>query len=142
MGFPSLLKSAHLHRSSSFLLTTSVIFTSCYARSPSNFRPRSTLVISYSNLHHGTSKIHYLDCMKQFSTTLSNRKTRLLVSQRPKDRSRCPRLSRGSRLLSLIIWKSYEPVADGTSDDLFGQTYLVAAQVQVENLQACSFIPR
>ena len=44
--------------------------------------------------------------------------------------------------LSLIIWKSYDPVTDGTSGDLFGQTHGVAAQVQVENLQACSFVPR
>jgi hypothetical protein len=44
--------------------------------------------------------------------------------------------------LSLIIWKSYDPVADGPSEDLYRQTHWVAAQVQVENLQACSFVPR
>jgi hypothetical protein len=52
-----------------------------------------------------------------------------------------PAFPRGPASFGLIIWKSYEPVADGASGDSFGHPF-GGCPVQVENLQACSFVSR
>jgi hypothetical protein len=128
MGFSSLLKLAYLHHSSPFLLTNLAHLHKLLLQI--SFKYQATLHIGFLLLE--STPWYLQNSLPRLHEAVLNNSFELqrkAISQTRAEGSK-PVFSVSPGLglwllapLSLIIWKSYDPVADGTSDDLFKQTH-------------------